>query len=248
MSAGTNIWVFCNNIYHYTNLCLAFVTQDFSGPFILNLFIKTLDFSRKSIFCLSEFGTDWRNGLFYIFLTIILLVYQCNSFLGQLLSFCLELKITKLNDNSPNKNWSLVRWWATITNHHRPSATMSNIEGSQARNINRLERERERQRERERGSAEVVIVGSQWWSAWLIEAVWWLDVWDGWILPSIRCEARVELSAVNHGQDWHKSLLFALSLPGASSNKRTSTLNLHPPGRSTQLHSSQSKSRRIVAD
>ena len=31
--AGTNMWVFWNNIYHYTNLCLTFVTQDFSCPF-----------------------------------------------------------------------------------------------------------------------------------------------------------------------------------------------------------------------
>ena len=31
--AGTNVWVFWNNIYHYTNLCLTFVTQDFSCPF-----------------------------------------------------------------------------------------------------------------------------------------------------------------------------------------------------------------------
>ena len=144
MSAGTNIWVFCNNIYHYTNLCLAFVTQDFSGPFILNLFIKTLDFSRKSIFCLSEFGTDWRNGLFYIFLTIILLVYQCNSFLGQLLSFCLELKITKLNDNSPNKNPSLVVAGGP------PSPTMSNHEQYlrlQVQEYNRQTRDRSRQKD-----------------------------------------------------------------------------------------------------
>ena len=44
-----------------------------------------------------------RNGLFYIFLTIILLVCHCNSFLEQLLTFCLESDITilKLNDNSP---------------------------------------------------------------------------------------------------------------------------------------------------
>ena len=54
MSARTNIWVFCNNIYHYTNLCLAFVTQDFPGPFILNLFIKTLEFCKNLFFvCLS---------------------------------------------------------------------------------------------------------------------------------------------------------------------------------------------------
>ena len=54
LSVRTNIWVFCNNIYHYTNLCLAFVTQDFSGPFILNLFIKTLEFCKNLFFvCLS---------------------------------------------------------------------------------------------------------------------------------------------------------------------------------------------------
>ena len=76
----------------------------------------------------------------------------------------------------------------------------------------------------------------------ILPAGGWLDVWDGWILPSIRCEARVELSAVNHGEVWHKSLLFAVLQPGASS----STKRQHPPAHSLPTASSLSTLTRSI--